>query len=265
MAKIIIVEDDPMISEIYQKKFAESGYDVLSAESGDQVLALAKKEKVDAILLDLIMPKMDGFEIIKSLRSGHYDKNIKIIVFSNLSQREDQDKATKLGADGFMVKSDYTPSTLVKEVTRLLNQGAEEKKNLAIQSGKKEAVPAGSAKRVLLVEDENIFIEMFGEKLRQDGYAVEAAQNGAWGLKKAMENNFDIFIIDMVMPAMTGEEIIQKLKLEEKTKNIPIIVLSASVDDETRKRVSQLGINEFFVKTQIVPSELSKKVEELLK
>jgi len=90
---------------------------------------LAKKEKIDIILLDLIMPKMDGFEVTKNLRSGNFDPNIKIIIFSNLNQKEDKEKAMNLGANGFIVKSNYNPSELVAEVQRLADQVEEQKKN----------------------------------------------------------------------------------------------------------------------------------------
>jgi CheY-like chemotaxis protein len=263
--KIIIVEDDPMISEIYQKKFSESGYEVMAAESGDQALNFARKEKVDVILLDLIMPKMDGFEVIKHLRGDGYDPDIKIIVFSNLGQKEDQDKAIKLGADGFIIKSDYTPSDLVKEVGRILNNFSEEKRNESMQAGTANgAMDQRGKKKILLVEDEEVFIEMFGEKLRQDGFEVDTANNGAWGLKEALRNPYDLIIVDMVMPAMTGDEIIEKLKMEEKTKNIPIIAISASVEKEVQDKVVGMGVEAFFIKTQIIPSELSKKVAEIL-
>lgn len=119
--KIIIVEDDPMITEIYQKKFSSSGFEVITAGDGDKALALAEREKVDVILLDLIMPEMDGFEVIKKLRGGVCPSETKIIVFSNLSQKEDRDRAMKLGADGFIIKSNYSPSELVKEVGEILN------------------------------------------------------------------------------------------------------------------------------------------------
>ena len=129
MAKIVIVEDDSMIAEIYKKKFSESGFEVLMAVSGDEVLNLAKKEKIDIILLDIIMPKMDGFEVTKNLRNGNFDPNIKIIIFSNLNQAEDKEKAMNLGANGFIVKSSYNPSELVAEVQRLSNRMDEQKKN----------------------------------------------------------------------------------------------------------------------------------------
>lgn len=268
MAKIIIVEDEPMISEIYQKKFSESGYEIIAADSGEQALNLINKDKVDLILLDLIMPKMDGFEVIKNIRAGSYNKDVKIIVFSNLSQKENQEKAMKLGANGFIVKSDYTPSALVKEVTRILNQYHEEKKNDQRQEKNKTnniTVDTATAKRVLLIEDEDIFIEMFGKKLTQDGYIVESANNGVWGLKEALKKKFDIFIIDMTMPAMSGNEIVEKLKMDDKTKNIPIIILTASVEEQEKKKMLELGVNAFFIKTQLIPSELSRKVTQLLK
>jgi len=263
MSSIIIVEDDPMISEIYQKKFTDSGFQVFLATSGEETLNIAKKEKIDLILLDLIMPRMNGFEIIENLRGGSYDPNIKIIVFSNLSSGEEREKALRLGADGFITKAEYTPSDLVKEVERLMHQYGEQKKNnLREINGGKDSPATG--KKILMIEDEEVFIEMFGEKLKQDGYAVSFARNGAWGIKEALEEKFDLFVIDMVMPAMNGEEMVTKLKMEEGTKNIPIIMLSASVEDETARRVEDLGTQAFFIKTKITPGDLSGKIEELL-
>jgi len=264
MPKIILVEDDPMIAEIYQRKFTDSGFEVFPAESGEQALAIAKSEKIDAVITDLIMPKMDGFEVIKNLRNEEFDSNIKIIVSSNLSQKEDRDKAFRLGANGFIAKAEFTPTALVAEVKRLLDQYHEQAKNLIqAETAPDDEAPKEGAKKILLIEDEEIFIEMFGDKLRKDGYDLTFARNGAWGVKEALNNNFDLFIIDMVMPAMTGEEMIGKLKMEDVTKNIPIIVLSASVEDDAIRRVEELGIQAFFSKTQITPSKLSNKVKEL--
>lgn len=119
-------------------------------------------------------------------------------------------------------------------------------------------------KKILMIEDEDVFIDMFGGKLTQDGFLVTFAKNGAWGFKEAQAQKFDLIILDMVMPAMSGEEIINKLRIEEETKDIPIIVLSASVDQETKQKIEELGIANFFIKTHITPSELSRKITEIL-
>lgn len=119
-------------------------------------------------------------------------------------------------------------------------------------------------KKILMIEDEDVFIEIFGGKLIQDGFDLTFAKNGAWGLKEATEKKFDLIMVDMVMPAMGGEEIIAKLKIEDETKNIPIVVLSASVDEETQRKIESMGIEAFFVKTHIAPNELSQKIKEIL-
>jgi two-component system phosphate regulon response regulator PhoB len=120
------------------------------------------------------------------------------------------------------------------------------------------------SKKILMIEDEDVFIDIFGGKLEQDGFHMTFAKNGAWGIKELTENKYDLLIVDMVMPAMSGEEIVAKLKMEEETKELPIIVLSASVDEETKQRVEEMGVTNFFIKTHITPSELSKKVSEIL-
>ncbi|MFZ2193120.1 MAG: response regulator [Candidatus Moraniibacteriota bacterium] len=118
--------------------------------------------------------------------------------------------------------------------------------------------------KILLIEDEEIFVDMFSESLRKAGFEVLSAKNGAWGIKEALSGEFDLFIIDMMMPAMSGDEVVVKLKEDEKTKDTPVIIISASVDIETQKKVEKMGVESFFVKTQITPTDLSKRVAELL-
>jgi CheY-like chemotaxis protein len=267
MPKIILAEDDPMISEIYEKKFTEAGYEVTVADSGDLVLAMYKKNKPDIILLDLILPKMNGFEVIEQIRKT--DQDTKIIVFSNLNQAEDREKASRLGANGFVSKADYTPSNLVNEVERQVNQLKEEKINgerlARAEENGGSVISTGTKGKILMMEDEEIFRDMFGGKLKEDGFEVDFAEDGAIGIKKAMAGNYSLFIVDMVMPNLAGEEIVEKLEREEKTKEIPIVILSASVDETKQRMMEEKGIKAFFVKTQLIPSELSKKVQELLK
>ena len=255
MASILIVEDDPMISDMYKRKFSEVGFGVFTAETGEQALAIAKTEKVDVVLCDLIMPRMDGFGVVTALRGGEFDPNIKIIISSNISEKEDLDKALYLGADGFIVKSDFTPTELVVEINRFL------KKNTSVDE---LSTKTRALKKILLIEDEEVFIEMFGGKLKEAGYQIVSASNGAWGVKEAMEQKFDLIILDMVMPAMSGLEVVGKLKENEKTKNLPIIVFSASVDIDAQKQVENLGIAAFYLKTQLTPSSLVKKIDKIL-
>jgi CheY-like chemotaxis protein len=264
MTKIMLVEDDQMIAEIYQKKFESAGFEVVNAVTGKEVLKYALEDKFDLILLDMVLPEMSGLDVLKELRSNpDYSRDLKVIVLSNLNKTENEKEAKENGANDYIGKTQYSPSELVAEIQRLLNQYAEQRKNNErLGSEKNDMTCVG--KKILFIEDEEIFLEMFGKKLESEGYCLEYAKNGVWGSKLATENEYDLIITDMVMPAMGGEEIIRRLKLDDKTKNIPIIVLSASLIEEDIQPVREMGVNEFYEKTHLVPSDLARRVSELL-
>ena len=265
MAKIMLVEDDSMIAEIYGKKLQLSGFEVVNAVNGKEVLKFAGEQSFDLILLDMVLPEMSGMDVLKELKkSGNYPADLKVVVFSNLDKADHEKEAMENGAAEFLIKSNYNPSQLVAEVQRLLNEYSEKRKNEDRNTGKLEMKNI-QKKRILFIEDEDIFLEMFGKKLEDEGFELEYAKNGAWGIKEALEKDFDLIITDMVMPAVGGEEIVRRLKAEEKTKNIPIIVLSASLIEEDIKPVREMGIADFFEKTRVIPSDLARRVRELLK
>lgn len=267
MSRILLVEDDQMISEVYKRKFEDAGFEVAIASNGKDVLSQAKKNKFDLVILDIVLPDINGIQILEELRGGNYDSGMKIIIFSNLNDKEMENEALEKGADGYISKTQFNPTQLVDQIKRMLGEFQEQDANESRrQNGNGDIANSGngSQKKILLIEDEEVFVEMFGKKLENDGFAVTYARNGAWGVKEAMKNKFDLIITDMVMPAMSGEEIIEKLKMEEETKNIPIIVLSASADDESAQKVKEKGIEDFIVKTKIVPSDLSKRIKEIL-
>jgi len=260
----MLVEDDPMIAEIYKTKLEAAGFEVVNATTGKEVLKLASESDYDLILLDMVLPEMSGMDVLKELKqSGNYSADTKVIILSNLDKAEYEAETKKNGADGYIGKTEFNPSQLAAEIQRLLKEYEEQKKNKDRLAGKIEN-NGEAKKRILFIEDEEFFLEMFGKKLEDDGYEVEYAKNGAWGSRMAAENQYDLIITDMVMPAMGGDEIIRRIKLDEKTKNIPIIVLSASISDEDANVVKEMGISDFYEKTKIIPSDLSRRVQKLL-
>lgn len=265
--KILLAEDDPMIAEIYERKFKDAGFEVFIAASGSDVLRHFQSENPDLVLLDLVLPDMSGFDVLKKIKQNKNNPKTKVIIFSNLNAQEEQNAAFELGADGYISKTQFNPSELVNEIRWRMNIFKEQKKNGESADMGKEAalsVEKSDKKRILFIEDEDVFLEIFGSKLEKEGYEVEYAKNGSWGLKEAMLKNFDLIIMDVVMPAMNGREVVEKLKMEEKTKKIPIIILSASADDKEKNQIEKMGVHEFLVKTHIVPSELCVKVKNLI-
>ena len=120
--KILLIEDEEMLANMYEVKFKNEGFDLEKALDGAEGLAKAKANVPDFILLDIIMPKMDGFSVLKSLKDDPATKNVPVILLTNLGQEEDVEKGKELGAVGYLVKANITPSEVVAEVKKKLGK-----------------------------------------------------------------------------------------------------------------------------------------------
>lgn len=121
-AKILLIEDDEMLSTLYAEKFKREGYEVATANNGADGIKLAEEHKPDVILLDIIMPKMDGFMALKKLRKNAVTKGISVILLTNLGQEEDVKKGKALGADDYFIKANHTPSEIVAKVKDMIKK-----------------------------------------------------------------------------------------------------------------------------------------------
>lgn len=114
--KVLIVEDDKFIAEVYVTKLNREGFDVILAGDGEDALAKIKRERPDMVLLDILMPKMDGMEMMEKLSQDDELKNIKVIFLTNANEKDFVDKALEAGAVDYLVKSNYTPDEVVKKI-----------------------------------------------------------------------------------------------------------------------------------------------------
>lgn len=117
--KILIVEDDNFLRDLLSKKLQSEVHSVLGAAESVETFNLLKNNKPDLIILDLLLPGIDGFEILKKIRQTEETKNIPVIVFSNLSEEKDIKKAKDLGVSDFMVKANFTLDELVEKVNKI--------------------------------------------------------------------------------------------------------------------------------------------------
>lgn len=122
MKSILLVEDDPFLIDIYSTKLKESGFQVEVASDGEKALAEVAKNKFDLVILDIVLPQMDGWEILEKMQSEKIkNQNLKVIILSNLGQKEEVAKGLRLGADKYLIKAHYTPSEVVAEIKKIIN------------------------------------------------------------------------------------------------------------------------------------------------
>jgi len=124
MKKILLVEDDPFLIDIYQKKLEDSGFKVEVANDGEKALEILKEKNFDLMLLDIVLPRIDGWKILEEIGKMKKEKKelekMKIVIWSNLGEKEDVKKGLSLGATSYLIKANFTPTEVVREVEKLL-------------------------------------------------------------------------------------------------------------------------------------------------
>lgn len=121
MSKILIIEDDPLMQRMYQKAFGFDGYDVIVAGDGVEGLDKVRGEKPTVVLLDVMMPKLNGLETLKKIKSDPEIKSIPVVMLTNLAGSSDAEKALELGAVKYIVKSEQEPKEVVKMVKEIIS------------------------------------------------------------------------------------------------------------------------------------------------
>lgn len=118
---VLLVEDDDFLSNIYKTKFEMEKFKVTWAGNGEEGLEAARKKKFDIILLDILMPKMDGFAVLEELKKDENTRNVPVILLTNLGQKDDVERGLEMGAVDYLIKAHTKPSETVEKVKSVLN------------------------------------------------------------------------------------------------------------------------------------------------
>ncbi len=267
--KILIIEDEENLAELYQLKFEQEGFIVFTSENGREGIEIAKQEQPDLILLDILLPNMNGYQVIDELKKDERTKDISVFFLSNLVQNGEVRKGIEAGAKEYLIKSSMTPSQLVERVKKFFSLQDSASKEAPDRPPPAKNVPLKKAAqsggyRVLLIEDNDALIEMYLQQFFREGMSVEVAKNGAWGIKLAKQNKFDIIIIDMVMPALDGHNTVKDLRKNSLTMDTPIIILSNSAQDGDITKAKQAGASAYLLKSSVTPVQITKEIFKLL-
>jgi signal transduction histidine kinase/DNA-binding response OmpR family regulator len=225
---VLVVEDDPAAAELLTRHLGEAGYRTALARSGNEALAKARELQPSAITLDIILPEVDGWEVITHLKSDPVTSGIPIVVVSVVDNRE---LGLALGAIDYFVKP-----VDGKELIARLNRF-----HLGARDG-----GGGKAKiSVLVVDDEAANRTWLTKTLEPAGFEVLSASGGRDAIKVAKARKPDLVLLDLMMPEVTGFDVVEALRKEESTRETPIMVLTAmNLTEEDKRhlngRVSQI-------------------------
>ncbi len=177
--KILIVEDDASFRRVYQDMCKMEGYYVAVADDGEMGWQMVKSEKPDLVLLDLVMPKMHGFEVLKNIRGDSKTKDIPVLIMTALGEQEDIHKGLELGANDYLIKGFFTPREVLRKVHAILSQ-ADIKKGiksykLAVKEGRADVAQleadTGLTKLLLCPQcKEEVLLELIPDYSRTDSH-----------------------------------------------------------------------------------------------
>jgi len=122
MKRILVIEDDKFLRELIVQKLSKEGYDVIEAIDGEAGVKQTKEGKPDIILLDLILPGIDGFEVLRQVKEDPNTASIPVIILSNLGQQEDVERGMKLGAVDYLIKAHFTPGEIIEKIQSIMNK-----------------------------------------------------------------------------------------------------------------------------------------------
>lgn len=242
MKRILVVDDDVAIARLIKINLENKGYEVVSVNSGKAALEEAKQFNPDIITLDILMPDMDGFQVMDRLKRNEETSSVPVIIISII---EGAYKKTgfRLGA------ADYITKPI--DFERLLHSIERFTRNILKDDEKKV--------KILIAEDDLDTAKLIQAFVETKGFSTVIASNGLEALEKVEQDIPDLILLDLKMPKMDGFEVINRLKKDSETAKIPVIVITSYDVPGTREKCYLLGVNEFLTK----PISEEKLIEEI--
>jgi signal transduction histidine kinase/DNA-binding response OmpR family regulator/CHASE3 domain sensor protein len=237
--QILSIDDDPDVIEILRKYLVPEGYSLIGALSGDEGLDIATKVKPDLITLDIMMPKKDGWQVLRELKANPDTKDIPVIIHSIIDNRP---LALSLGAVDVMMKP-TDPKRLLTLVKKHYKSGDQ---------------------FILVVDDNLDFALACKDLLKRDGFNVKIATRGEEAVKILEESIPSLILLDLVMPGMDGFNVIHALQSKEQWTNIPVVVLTGkSLSDEDHKSLDPF-IADYLMKDSFTTAAISGAIKKIL-
>jgi two-component system cell cycle response regulator len=255
-ARVLVVDDVPANVKLLEARLSAEYFDVTTAYSGTEALALCERAECDIVLLDVMMPDMDGFEVCRRLKSNPATHHIPVVMVTALDQPSDRVKGLEAGADDFLTKpvSDVALLSRVRSLARLkmvtdeLRMRALTSKEIGIQSPEREAVTeTGRGGRILIVDDRKSSYERMVAMLAAEHTVdVEADPNEA--LFHAAEGNYDLLIVSLGLQHFDGLRLCSQVRSLERTRNVPILAVAEADNNQRLVRGLEIGVNDYLIR-----------------
>jgi two-component system, cell cycle response regulator len=255
-ARVLVVDDVPANVKLLEARLSAEYFDVVTAMSGAEALAICERAECDLVLLDVMMPDMDGLEVCRRLKTNPSTHHIPVIMVTALDQSADRVRGLEAGADDFLTKP--TPElalvarvrslTRLKMVTDELRMRALRSREIGIESPEREAIAdSGRGGRVLIVDDRPASYERVAAVLATE-HSVEIEADPHEALFHAADGNYDLLIVSLALESFDALRLCSQVRSLDRTRNLPILAITEPDNDARMVRGLEIGVNDFLVR-----------------
>jgi two-component system, cell cycle response regulator len=271
-ARILVVDDIPANVKLLEARLSAEYFDVATAHSGVEALALCERAECDIVLLDVMMPDMDGFEVCRRLKSNPATHHIPVVMVTALDQPSDRVRGLEAGADDFLTKpvTDVALVSRVRSLSRLkmvtdeLRMRALTTKEIGIQSPEREAVAeTGKGGRILIVDDRQSSYERLVATLTTE-HDVDVETDPSEALFHAAEGNYDLLIVSLGLQDFDGLRLCSQVRSLERTRSTPILAVAEPDNNARLVRGLEIGVNDYLIRP-IDKNEMLARVRTQIK
>jgi CheY-like chemotaxis protein len=243
MAKIIIIEDNELVADVYKRKLQKEGHQVEISRDGEQGLKTIYSIKPDLLLVDLMLPGMSGLDVIKALREDEEFENLQIVAFSTSQAGELLSAVKQANVNLVLTKANNSPKKIIEKIKELLVTSQSNSASLSNETATeaiytiKDDKPtrSGSLGRILVVEDDPLVMMMVTDVIEKEGFTVVTAQDGREAYKILEKDaNFIAGVFDVIMPYIHGPDLVRYMRTEKRLMNIPVIMITADQSIRTQ-------------------------------
>ena len=255
-ARVLVVDDIPANVKLLEARLSAEYFDVVTAMSGKEALAICERAECDLVLLDVMMPDMDGFEVCRRLKSNPATHHIPVVMVTALDQPSDRVRGLEAGADDFLSKpiSDLALIARVRSLSRLkmvtdeLRMRAVTSRDIGIESPEREAVAdTGRGGRVLIVDDRPGSHERIAAVLSAE-HTVEVETDPNEALFRAAEGNYDLLIVSLDLANFDALRLCSQVRSLDRTRNLPILAVTEPDNNARMVRGLEIGVNDYLLR-----------------
>ncbi|ACI98936.1 PleD family two-component system response regulator [Rhodospirillum centenum] len=256
-ARVLVVDDVVPNVKLLAAKLTREYFDVITAYGGPEALDKIRSQSPDIVLLDVMMPGMDGFEVCERIRSDPSVMHIPVVMVTALSDVADRVRGLEAGADDFLTKpvNDVALFARVRSLVRLkmmmdewrLRESTSGQLGMLVATDSVQTQSAENS-RILVVEDSSIDMDKIRETLARDRDGVVEAENCAAALELALSQDFELVIISLTLMREDGLRLCSQLRSHERTRQVPILLLADETDMDRVAKGLELGANDYVIK-----------------